>query len=368
MQSSAILIGGEPGIGKSTLMLQLAASVQKKQPILYVSGEESPGQIKLRAERLGTNPEKIQLLCTSSLEEVLKTAANLKPSAVVVDSIQTVFSAEAGNVPGTVNQIKYCGHELTSLARDISCPVFLVAHVTKEGSIAGPKVLEHMVDTVLMFESTETEIRVLRAMKNRFGSTDEIGLFAMKQNGLQQIQNPSEYFLVLRKEGLPPGTAVCSVYEGSRCILVEIQALTVPAKGAVSRIFSDKIDSARVSRTAAVLEKHLSLRFSDQDVYVNVAGGIRIKEVGVELALAMALYSARTGLPLKEGTALAGEITLAGEVRPITGLVKRTSAAQEMGFQAFIGPAPREEKPEIPYKSVGKIQEAVKHAFAAKES
>jgi DNA repair protein RadA/Sms len=340
MKRSAILVGGEPGIGKSTLLLQAAAATLTKGRILYVSGEESAGQVRMRADRLGIRGERIEICCTGRLPEIETILEAVKPVVVMVDSAQTLHTDEAGLAPGTVNQMKYCSWELISWVKEHDAALFLTAHVTKEGIISGPKTLEHMVDTVLYFEQNEGDSRFLRAAKNRFGSVDEIGIFTMGEKGLQAVTDPSQLFLVHREGGLPPGTAIAAVLEGSRPLLVEIQALAVPAKGSMSRVFSDRIDSARVSRVAATLEKHLNLRLSDHDLYINVAGGIRIAEVGVELALALALYSARTGIPLPPLTALAGELSLAGELRPIRRLAGRIKAARSLGFEDFLGPAP----------------------------
>jgi DNA repair protein RadA/Sms len=249
---------------------------------------------------------------------------------------------------GTISQMKHCSWELISWIKEHDAAIFLTAHVTKDGIISGPKSLEHMVDTVLYFEdslSSGGDTRFLRAAKNRFGSVDEIGIFTMSAKGLTAVEDPSLLFLVRREGELPPGIATAAVLEGSRAILVEIQALTVPCKGSMSRVFSDRIDSARVSRVAAVLEKHLGLRLSDQDLYVNVAGGIRINEVGVELALACALYSGRTGIPTPAKTAIAGELSLAGEVRPIRRLPLRLKTAGNLGFNAFLGPVILREEP-----------------------
>jgi DNA repair protein RadA/Sms len=351
MKRSAILIGGEPGIGKSTLLLQTAAAAQTKGRILYISGEESASQIRLRADRLGLGEnclERIEVICTGSLDEI-ETALNaIKPSLVMVDSAQTLFSADAGMAPGTVNQMKFCSYELVSWVKEHDASLFLVAHVTKEGVIAGPKMIEHLVDTVLYFEQNDKtaglcggrDCRFLRASKNRFGSVDEIGIFTMGDSGLVPVEDTGTLFLVRREGEFPAGVATAAVLEGTRTILVEIQALTIPAKGAVSRVFSDKIDSGRVSRVAAALEKHLGLRLSDQDLYVNVAGGIRITEVGVELALACALYSARTGLALPSGLAIAGELSLTGELRPVNRLPARIKTAANLGFGSFLYPKP----------------------------
>jgi len=351
MRRGAVLVGGEPGIGKSTLLLQAAAAARIKSKVLYVSGEESAGQIKLRADRLGLaqtgDIERIEVICTGNLAEIETALAAVKPSLVMVDSAQTLFSADAGSVPGTVSQMKYCSFELVSWVKERDAALFLVAHVTKEGVIAGPKTLEHLVDTVLYFEQNDKtaglsegrDCRFLRATKNRFGSVDEIGIFTMSEKGLAPVDDAGSLFLVRREGELPAGVATAAVLEGSRAMLVEIQALAIPAKGSVSRVFSDKIDSGRVSRVAAALEKHLGLRLSDQDLYINVAGGIRIGEVGVELALAFALYSARTGLALPAGLAISGELSLTGELRPVSRLAGRVKTARGLGFPAFLGPS-----------------------------
>jgi DNA repair protein RadA/Sms len=337
MRGASVLVGGEPGIGKSTLMLQLCSSVKAEGPVLYISGEESAVQLKMRADRLGIKRE-IEILCETEISSILKQIDRLKPVLIITDSVQTLFDANLGMVSGTVNQIKFCSSELIDRTKLYNCAVFLVAHVTKEGNIAGPKVLEHMVDTVLYFEHGASDVRLLRAQKNRFGSIDEIGLFKMSEKGLNQVDEPASLFLVKRKGEQPAGTCTAAVYEGSRVLMMEIQALTVPAKGGLSRVFSEKIDQRRVSRVAAVLEKNLSLRFSDQDIYVNVAGGIRINEVGTDLPLALALYSARTGIQVPAGTACSGEISLAGEIMPVAHLDRRTKTAADMGFKNFISP------------------------------
>jgi DNA repair protein RadA/Sms len=373
MKRSAILVGGEPGIGKSTLLLQAAAAARIKGGVLYISGEESAGQIKLRADRLGLESlERIEVICTGNLDEIEMTLNAVKPSLIMVDSAQTLFSAEAGSVPGTISQMKYCSFELVSWVKEHDAALFLVAHITKEGIIAGPKMLEHLVDTVLYFEQNDKtsglsggqECRFLRAVKNRFGSVDEIGIFTMGEKGLAPVEDTGKMFLVSREADYPAGVAIAAVLEGSRTILVEIQALTIPAKGAVSRVFSDKIDTGRVSRVAAALEKHLSLRLSDQDLYVNVAGGIRISEVGVELALACALYSARTGLALPSGLAIAGELSLTGELRPVIRLPGRIKTAGNLGFTSFLCPQPespvRDLEQPAALKPARTIKEAIK--------
>jgi DNA repair protein RadA/Sms len=338
MKGSAVLVGGEPGIGKSTLMLQTIAKAATGGRTLYISGEESAGQIKLRADRLGLSREGLEIFCGGDLAQALSVLEAIKPGLIVVDSVQTLHSEEAGQVPGTVNQMKYCAMELTDWAKGRGASIFLVAHVTKEGTIAGPKALEHLVDTVLYFEQSDTDLRFLRAAKNRFGSTDELGLFRMAEDGLREVADPSELFLVRREGAMPAGVCVAPVYEGSRVLLVEIQALTVPAKSGFSRVYSDRVDAQRVSRVAAVLEKQTGTHFSDQDIYINVAGGMRIQEVGVELALACALYSARANAPVGEKIAVMGELSLAGEVRAVPQQKKRVKACVASGYGTVIGP------------------------------
>ena len=337
---SAILLGGEPGIGKSTLLLQTAASIaEKNAKVLYISGEESAAQIKERADRLGLSCKGINILCTSRLEDSLDALDSLNPDFVIIDSIQTIYSAEAGIIPGTVNQLKYCANEFISWVKERDSVLIMTAHITKEGTIAGPKSLEHMVDTVISFERNADDIRFLHAQKNRFGSVDEIGIFSMTEKGLEPVINPASLFLTKRKENQPAGVAPTPVFEGSRVFLVEIQALTVPAKASVSRIYSEKIDSGRVARVAAVIEKRCGLCFSDQDIYVNVAGGIKLSESSIDAALAAALYSARTDIAVKNGTAVFGELSLAGEIRTVTKTKQRIKAAEGLGFTSILAPA-----------------------------
>ena len=341
---SAVLIGGEPGIGKSTLMLQTAAAISRGcaesggTRVLYISGEESANQIKSRADRLRLDVRGIEILCTMRLEDIKDALTALNPLFVVVDSIQTVYSVEAGLVPGTVNQLKYCANELIGWVKERDSVLVMAAHVTKEGVIAGPKSLEHMVDTVISFERNDDEVRFLRAIKNRFGSVDELGIFAMTETGLEGVADPSTMFITKREGAIPAGIANTCVFEGSRCFLVEIQALTVPAKASLSRVYSDKIDSARVARVAAVLEKRTGLRFSDQDLYINVAGGVKLTESAIDAALAAALYSARTDLAVGAGSVIVGELSLAGEIRPVARLKQRVKTAKDLGFGTVLAP------------------------------
>lgn len=339
---SAILLGGEPGIGKSTLLLQTAANTIAKtnntEKVLYISGEESCGQIKERAVRLGIDCKNIQILSTSRLEDSLDAMDDIKPVLVIIDSIQTIYSAEAGLVPGTVNQLKYCANEFISWVKERDSVLIMTAHVTKEGTIAGPKSLEHMVDTVISFERNNDDIRFLHAQKNRFGSVDELGIFTMTEKGLECVSDPASLFLTRRTSKQPAGVACTPVFEGSRVFLVEIQALTIPAKASISRVYSEKIDSGRVARIAAVLEKRCGIVFSDQDIYINVAGGVRLMESSIDAALAAALYSARTDLAINNDIAIFGELSLAGEIRPVGKAKQRIKASENLGFSTVVCP------------------------------
>lgn len=335
---SVILLGGEPGIGKSTLLLQAISGISAKtdKNILYISGEESAEQIKERAERLKINCSKIQLLCTSRLEDSLDALDNLNPYFIVVDSIQTIYSAQAGAIPGTINQLKYCANEFITWVKERDSVLIMTAHVTKEGTIAGPKSLEHMVDTVISFERNNDDIRFLHALKNRFGSIDELGIFSMSEKGLITVEDPSSLFITKRKGSIPAGVCCTPVFEGSRVFIVEIQALTVSAKASISRIYSEKIDSGRVARIAAVLEKRCRIIFSDQDIYVNVAGGIKLNESSIDAAIAVALYSARTDLQISAEISVFGELSLAGEIRPVGKAKQRIKAAKNFGLKCVI--------------------------------
>lgn len=340
LRSSAVLLGGEPGIGKSTLLLQAAAHVALSLPVLYVSGEESEQQIKLRAARLGCPGTGIHLLASSHLEDIIEAIIETQPGLVIVDSVQTLFSPDSGSAPGTPAQIRYCVHMVSETARNQQAGLLLIAHVTKDGSIAGPKLLEHMVDVVLYFEEGDEGLRILRSWKNRYGSTDEIGLFAMGAKGLAEIRDPANLLVEERTGTPPPGVALTPLYEGSRVLMVELQALVVTNKAGISRVNSDRIDQRRIARIAAVLEKHGGLSFSDQEIYVNVAGGFKVQEVASDLAIAAALYSARSGLSLPARCALTGEVSLSGEIRRVRHAAKRLQAVQDLGIGQLHGPVP----------------------------
>lgn len=360
-KNSAILLGGEPGIGKSTLLLQTIASISTKvkENILYISGEESAAQIKERADRLNVDTNAIKILCTSRLEDSLDALDSLNPVFIIIDSIQTIYSVEAGIIPGTVNQLKYCANEFISWCKGHEAVLIMTAHITKDGTIAGPKSLEHMVDTVISFERNIDDIRFLHAQKNRFGSVDEIGIFNMTEKGLISVQDPNQLFLTNRIKEQPAGVACTPVFEGSRVFLVEIQALTIPAKASISRIYSEKIDTGRVARIAAVIEKRCGLCFSDQDIYVNVAGGIKLSESSIDAAIAAALYSARTDLPIKNEIVIFGELSLAGEIRPVSKIKQRIKASENLGFKRIYSPEDSDAK--LP---VMDIKQLIKSIFA----
>ncbi len=366
MKGSSILIGGEPGIGKSTLMLQLACNIKAKGRILYISGEESPAQLKMHADRMGISTPTIEVFSETEMSAINTILDQVNPILIIIDSIQTIINHELGMVAGSVNQIKYCSGELIEWVKSKAAAIFLIGHVTKEGTIAGPKVIEHMVDTVLSFESADNDIRFLRTNKNRFGAIDEIGIFRMTETGLTQINNAATLFLEQRAGEIPAGIVIAPIYEGSRILLVEIQCLVVPAKGGISRVFSDRIDARMVSKAAAVLEKHLNIQLTNYDIYINVAGGLQVKEVGVELPLCLALYSARLNTSLPVHSAICGEVSLAGEIRTIKQLDKRIKTAHELGFTSLLGPLVKESLPveNFNYQGCSTLQQAVKSIFS----
>lgn len=337
MRPSAVLVGGEPGIGKSTIMIQILSNLSKEASVLYVSGEESPSQVRMRAERLKLDTSRINIFCDTRLEALLEIIEERKPSYIVIDSLQTLTTASVASSAGSPNQIKTCCMELSLRAKKCGSAIFFIGHVTKEGAIAGPKIVEHMVDTVLYFENAESGMRMLRASKSRFGSVDEIGLFEMTGEGLKCVQDASKFFLSTRSgESLPSGIAFTPVIEGSRTFVIEVQALVVPARSSYQRIYSEKVDLGRVNRVAAILERHAGLNLSQDDIYINVAGGMRLTEGSVDLAIALALYSSKTDKPLSSSLASFGELSLAGEVRPVTFSSKRIKTLNEMGFEKCI--------------------------------
>ncbi len=336
---SVVLIGGDPGIGKTTLLLQaLARLASDGAPVLYVSGEESPQQIKMRGERLGVCSPLLYVLAETCLEDILKAIQELKPTATVVDSIQTLSTDQLSSAPGSISQVQEVAGQLMTLAKRSGLPVFIIGHVTKEGAIAGPRLLEHIVDTVLYFEGDKGHsFRILRAVKNRFGSTNEIGVFEMKDTGLDEVGNPSELFLAERP-GRSAGSVVVSSMEGTRPILVELQALVSPTGYPMARRVANGVELNRVALLVAVLEKRLGVHLSGQDVYVNVVGGIQIDEPAIDLGIVAAVLSSLRDQAIDSGTVAFGEIGLGGEVRAISQAELRLREAAKMGFRRCVLP------------------------------
>ncbi len=339
VQASALLVGGDPGIGKSTLLLQAAAAFAAKGlKTIYVSGEEASAQVRMRAERMGLAEAPVKLAAETNLRDILTTIEAEKPHLVIIDSVQTIWSDTVGSAPGSVAQVRAAAHELTSFAKRRGVSVVLVGHVTKDGQIAGPRVVEHMVDTVLYFEGERGhQFRILRAVKNRFGPADEIGVFEMTGRGLQEVLNPSALFLSDR--GTPsPGSVVFSGIEGTRPVLVELQALVAPSPHAQARRAVVGWDSARLAMILAVLEARCGIPFAGLDVYLNVAGGMKISEPAADLAVAAALLSAREDTALPADTVVFGEISLSGALRPVSQSENRLKEAQKLGFTSAILP------------------------------
>jgi len=327
---SLILLGGEPGIGKSTLLLQVAIRLAKK--ILYVSGEESAEQIKLRAERIGITSETCYLLAETSLDVVFANAEKLRPDILVIDSIQTLYSDRMEATPGSVSQVKECTAQLMKYAKQTHVPIFLVGHINKDGAIAGPKVLEHMVDTVLQFEGDRNMVyRILRTIKNRFGSTSELGIFEMQGSGLREVTNPSEILILPREESMS-GIGIGATMEGNRPLLIEAQALVSPATYGTPQRSTTGYDAKRLNMLLAVLEKRMGLRLSQQDVFLNIAGGLRIQDPSLDMAICAALYSSYEEQPISEKICFAGEIGLGGEVRSVNQIDSRIMEAEKLGF------------------------------------
>lgn len=338
VRGSVVLIGGDPGIGKSTLLLQTVHHLAQQVECLYVSGEESPRQIGLRAQRLGLSREKIALYSETQIERILATAEAHQPQVLVVDSIQTLYSEALSAAPGAVSQLRECAAQLVRFAKNSGTTVFLIGHVTKEGAIAGPRVLEHMVDTVLYFESEAgSRFRMLRAIKNRFGPVNELGMFAMLENGLKAVSNPSAIFLS-RPDGNQAGSAIFPVWEGSRALLVEVQALVDANSGNYARRVTQGFDGGRLAMLLAVLNRHGGISMHDMDVYVNVVGGLKISETASDLAVLAAAVSSLRGKAIARDTVIFGEVGLAGELRPAANGEARIKAAEQHGFKKLILP------------------------------
>jgi DNA repair protein RadA/Sms len=342
---SVTLVGGDPGIGKSTLLLQ-ASVADAERPKLYVSGEESPGQIALRAGRLGIDPDRITVLAETRVEEIVGLVERERPACVVVDSIQTVYTDALPSAPGSVNQLRECTAQLVRLAKHTGTAVLLVGHVTKSGSIAGPRVLEHMVDAVLYFENEAgSRYRVLRAVKNRFGAANELGVFMMTAQGMREVRNPSAIFLS-RYETPVAGSVITAVHQGSRPLLVEVQALTDRAGAGSPRRLAVGLDQNRLSLLLAVLHRHGGIGTHDEDVFLNVVGGVRIAETSADLPALLATVSSLLGEPVPASVLVFGEVGLAGEIRPVTYGEERLREAAKLGFTAAI--APRANLPRSP--------------------
>ena len=337
VDSSAILVGGDPGIGKSTLLLQAAARFSRLGlDVLYISGEEAVDQIRLRAKRLKLQESPLKLAAETNLRNILTTLDSLKPNLAIIDSIQTIWSDNLDSAPGSVSQVRVASHELITFAKTRNTSIVLVGHVTKDGQLAGPRVVEHMVDTVLYFEGERSHnFRILRAVKNRFGATDEIGVFEMTGAGLIEVQNPSAMFIGDRDKSTP-GSAIFAGIEGTRTVLSEIQALVSPSPHSQARRTVVGIDGGRLATILAVLEAHCKIQFSNYDVYLNVAGGLRVSEPAADLAIAAAILSSKQGIVLPLNTIIFGEISLSGSLRPVSQVENRIREAKKLGFKGAI--------------------------------
>jgi DNA repair protein RadA/Sms len=357
-----ILLGGDPGIGKSTLLLQAMAAIGAARKALYVTGEESAEQIALRAQRLALINAPVSLLAEVALESIVAAIDAEAPEVVVIDSIQTVYTEVLTSAPGSVSQVRECAAQLTRLAKQRGTVVVLVGHVTKDGAIAGPRVLEHIVDTVLYFEGdTHSSFRLVRAIKNRFGAANELGVFAMTERGLRGVANPSALFLSQHADAVP-GSAIVATLEGSRPLLVEIQALVDPVQGATARRLSVGLDPQRLALLLAVLHRHGGVETAGYDVFVNAVGGVRIIEPAADLPILLAVHSSLTGRPLPAKTLVFGEVGLAGEIRPVQRGQERIREAAKLGFRQFLIPSLNKPKQLIDGTStvpVSRVDEAV---------
>jgi DNA repair protein RadA/Sms len=360
-----ILIGGDPGIGKSTLLLQMAVKEQLR--VLYVSGEESEQQIKMRAERLGISNPNCHLLIETDVTQIIQHSTKLSPDLLIVDSIQTLFYPEIESAPGSVSQVRECTALLLRYAKESNVPVFLIGHITKEGSIAGPKVLEHMVDAVLQFEGDRNHFyRLLRTVKNRFGSTNELGIYEMQGTGLRMVENPSE-ILITNTDGTLSGSCIATTLEGLRPLQVEVQALVSTAAYGTPQRSSNGFDPKRLNMLLAVLEKRCAFRLAMKDVFLNIAGGIKVDDPAVDLAVIMAVLSSNADIPVNRAFTFAAEVGLSGEIRPINRIETRITEAQKLGYtHIFISEYNKGLKPEtydIQLIACKKLEEVVKRVF-----
>jgi len=366
VHGGVVLLGGDPGIGKSTLLLQALSHMSSQHSVLYVSGEESAQQVALRARRLALDVQAVHLLAEIQLEKIQSVLAEHKPTVAVIDSIQTIYSEVLQSAPGSVAQVRECAAQLTRLAKASGICIILVGHVTKEGALAGPRVLEHMVDTVLYFEGDmHSSFRMIRAFKNRFGAVNELGVFAMSEKGLREVRNPSALFLSHHDEQVP-GTCVMVTQEGTRPLLVEIQALVDEARSPNPRRLCVGLEQNRLAMLLAVLHRHASIPCYDQDVFVNAVGGVKITEPGADLAVMLAIVSSLKNKPLAEKMIVIGEIGLAGEVRPVQRGQERLKEAAKLGFKQAIIPLANKPKQSIPgfqIIAVGRIRDAVAQMY-----
>lgn len=366
VHGGVVLLGGDPGIGKSTLLLQALSHMSMQHSVLYVSGEESAQQVALRARRLALDVQAVHLLAEIQLEKIQSILAEHKPTVAVIDSIQTIYSEVLQSAPGSVAQVRECAAQLTRLAKASGICIILVGHVTKEGALAGPRVLEHMVDTVLYFEGDmHSSFRMIRAFKNRFGAVNELGVFAMSEKGLREVRNPSALFLSHHDEQVP-GTCVMVTQEGTRPLLVEIQALVDEARSPNPRRLCVGLEQNRLAMLLAVLHRHAGIPCYDQDVFVNAVGGVKITEPGADLAVMLAIVSSLKNKPLAEKMIVIGEIGLAGEVRPVQRGQERLKEAAKLGFKQAIIPLANKPKQSIPgfqIIAVGRIRDAVAQMY-----
>ncbi len=365
---SIILLGGEPGIGKSTLTLQTILNMPDRH-ILYVSGEESAHQLKMRAQRIGQeNSEHVMILCETSLEQIFTHIKEEKPDMVVIDSIQTISTEDVDSSPGSVTQVRECASALLRFAKSSGVPVILIGHINKEGTLAGPKILEHIVDTVIQFEGDQHYMyRILRAMKNRFGSTSELGIYEMQQNGLRQVSNPSELLLTEDHDGLS-GIAISAAIEGVRPFLVETQALVSTAAYGTPQRMATGFDQRRLNMLLAVLEKRVGFKLAQKDVFVNIAGGLRVTDLATDLSVIAAVLSSNVDTPIEPGWCMAGEVGLSGEVRPVNRIEQRVAEAEKLGFSHIIVPkynlsGLKQKKHNIELHPVRKVEEALRELF-----
>ena len=358
-----ILLGGDPGIGKSTLLLQAVSALSERMPVLYISGEESAEQIALRARRLKVSSDRVRIFAEIRLEAMLTTLAEEQPAVVVIDSIQTIYSDALQSAPGSVAQVRECAAQLTRYAKRTGTTLFVVGHVTKEGALAGPRVLEHIVDTVLYFEGdTHSSFRLVRAIKNRFGAVNELGVFAMTETGLRGVSNPSALFLSQHNEAVP-GSCILVTQEGSRPLLVEIQALVDESHAPNPKRLAVGLEQNRLALLLAVLHRHAGVACFNQDVFINAVGGVRISEPAADLAVLMAVVSSLTDRPLPSQTVIFGEVGLAGEVRPVQRGLERLKEAAKLGFNRAIIPkanAPKHPLAGIEVIAVDRLQDAVR--------